>query len=112
MKYFYSLRISCEDNQVSKINELLQVKSNYLEGNWGLEIIQEETDNYIDFINRFLDILDLRYDSLYEIGVQRDHISIWVIYEYQQQCNLEFQAKDLKRLGENGINLCVSCYED
>lgn len=112
MKYFYSLRIACEDNQVLKINEILQVERNYTAGGWGLEVIQEETDSYVDFINHFLDIIDKKYDSLSKIGISRNQISIWIIYEYRQQCNLEFLAKDLKRLGVNGINLCISCYEE
>jgi len=111
MKYFYSLRIDCEESNIAIINDILQVESNYHEVGWGLEIIQDGKEDYVDFINNFLDILESKYDSLREIEIPRSRISIWLIYEYQDQCNLEFAPEDLKRLGNNEISLCISCYE-
>ena len=38
------------------------------------------------------------------------NISIWCLYEYDEQCNMEFQPNELKRLGDAGITLCISCW--
>lgn len=111
MKYYYSLRIVCEDRLVSEINKILKVESNYPVIGWGYELVQNEDDDYIDFINVFLDILKDKFSQLKNIGIARDCISIWMIYEYNQQCNLEFLPMDLKRLGDDEITLCISCYE-
>ncbi|MBB5031350.1 hypothetical protein [Prosthecobacter vanneervenii] len=41
-----------------------------------------------------------------------DHaISLWVLYEYDQQCNLEFSPEDLNRLAASKAVLCVSCWQ-
>jgi hypothetical protein len=111
MKYIYSLRIDTDIAYREKINIILNKDCNYLDICWGLEIVEEEEHEYFDFINYFLDLLEKKYLRLEQIGVFREHISIWMIYEYNNQCNIQFIPKDLKRLGENGVSLCVSCYE-
>lgn len=58
-----------------------------------------------------MDILDGKYLALEDIGVTRDMISIWRLYEYDGQCNLEYSPAEMKRLGDNGITLCVSCWD-
>jgi hypothetical protein len=78
---------------------------------WTYEVIEEQNDPFYDFINKFLDLLEYKYDKLAEIGIKRSDISIWYLYEYDQQCNMEFDPTRLKRLGENGITLCVSCWD-
>jgi hypothetical protein len=111
MSTFYSLRIKTDITYREKINIILNKDCNYLDVGWGLEVVQEEEQEYFDFINYFLDLLEDQYIRLEQIGVLREHISIWMIYEYNNQCNFEFIPRDLKRLGENEISLCVSCYE-
>jgi hypothetical protein len=111
MKYYYSLRIDCKESDILAVNDILQVECNYPEVGWGYELIQKEEDEYIDFIDEFLDILDAKYSALQEIGIGKNQISVWLIYEYKDQCNLEFAPENLKRLGDNGITLCISCYE-
>ncbi len=50
--------------------------------------------------------------GLKRIGVCFEDSAIWMIYEYFSQCNMEFDAGVLRRIGELGLKLCVSCYED
>lgn len=78
---------------------------------WTYQVIEEQNDPFYDFINRFLDLLENKYDKLAEIGIKRSDISFWYLYEYDQQCNMEFDPTRLKRLGENGITLCISCWD-
>ena len=68
-------------------------------------------DAYVNCIEYFLDLLEGNYEKLSLVGVERDDISIWLLYEYDQQCNMEFLPHNLKRMGENGIVLCVSCWQ-
>lgn len=78
---------------------------------WTYQVIEEQKDPFYDFINRFLDLLENKYDKLAEIGIKRSDISFWYLYEYDQQCNMEFDPTRLKRLGDNGITLCISCWD-
>ena len=36
---------------------------------------------------------------------------IWMIYYYDKQCNMEFDAGLMGRMGKLGLKLCVSCQE-
>lgn len=110
MKYFFSLRIDAKSEQASKINSILGIESNYPQVPWGLKLVVKD-DKYCNFIDYFLGILQGKYDKLQDIGIMREDISIWIIYEYKEQCNMEFAPVDMKKLGDSGITLCISCYE-
>jgi hypothetical protein len=110
MKMYYSLRIIAPQCSKEEISNILNVKSNYHGNAWIYEVITTEDDEYFDFINTFLDLLEGKYELLSNIGVKRDDIGIWMIYEYDNQCNMEFRPQDLGRLGGNNIGLCISCY--
>lgn len=110
MKYFFSLRITADSEQVDKITHILGVEPNCPQDTWGYKLNIED-DAYVNFIDIFLNILEGKYDKLYAIGIARDNISIWMIYEYEEQCNMEFLPSDMKKLGDNGITFCVSCYD-
>jgi len=73
----------------------------------------DETDDgpYYDFINKFLDILDPKFADLEKLGVTRDKITFWRVYEYDQQCGMEYHPQEMKRLGESGIVMCIDCYQ-
>jgi len=110
MRYFFSLQIHAEHEQLSKIPKILGIESNYPEVSWGHKLIVKD-NAYTNFIDYFLGILDGKYDKLESIGIPRDCISIWMICEYEEQCNMEFMPSDMVKLGENGITFCISCYE-
>jgi hypothetical protein len=109
-KLYYSLRIRTQESNYDLVSEILSIKPYNLTEGW-IHEIENSGNEYFDFINVFLDILEEKFDKLDKIGVYKKDITIWLIYEYNDQCNLEFQSKDLKRLGENEISLCLSCYE-
>jgi len=71
----------------------------------------EEQKEYFDVIVKFLDNLEGKYEKLQELGVGNDNITVWLIYGYNNQCNMEFEQNILERLGKRGIKLCISCYE-
>ena len=107
---FWSLKINCEDSLKDSVSVILGVKPNIKYG-WELEKIEEEEDPYVNYIEYFLDLLEFNYEKLSLIGVEKSDISIWLLYEYDQQCNMEFLPQNTLRLGENGIVLCVSCWQ-
>lgn len=109
-KSFYSLRINAEESKYERVSEILSTRPQNLSKGWIFEV-ENSKEQYFDFINNFLDILENNYEKLNNIGVHKEDISIWLIYEYNDQCNLEFLPADMERLGKNGISLCVSCYE-
>lgn len=91
MRYIYSLRIDTDFIHREKINKILNKSCNYFSVGWGLEVVEDEEDEeYFDFINYFLDLLEGQYSKLEEIGVLKKNITFWMIYEYNQQCNMEF----------------------
>jgi hypothetical protein len=110
MKYFFSLRINTKPEHSITLNDILGVESNNPQISWGYNL-KVKDDGYTNFIECFLNILEGKYDKLSDLDITRDDISIWLIYEYEGQCNMEFAPNDLKRLGDNGITLCISCYE-
>ena len=125
MKLFYKLQLAFNPSieTFTEISKILGVSSTDIDfpdfkdfkdsipSIWSYEVVQAQNDSYFDFINNFLDILENKYDKLSNLGIERDNISFWKLYEYDQQCNLEFDPIRMKRLGDNGITLCISCWD-
>lgn len=110
--YYYSLRIDVRcDTQISQINEILGIVSNGDSGFWELEVIRELDDQSFNFIDFFLSLLNGKYIEMENIGIYKEDISIWMLYEYEGQCNMEFRPIDMEELGKQGIILCISCWE-
>lgn len=116
MKY-HSINIYTDDTveTYDKITSLLGVQPVEVDLNskfrsayslWTYEVATAEEDPYFDFINNFLDILEAKFADLEKFGVERKHITFWLLYEYDQQCGLEFHSPEMKRLG-NAILFCV-----
>lgn len=109
--YIYRLQIlsskSCSEEQ---LNNIIGVSSNFLYANWGIEIIQSG-ENFSEILVYFLSLLEGKYEKLESIGISRENISIWILYEYEGQCNMEYDPVSMKKIGENGIVLCISCWE-
>jgi len=107
----YQLRIDVDELNYERVSSILDLKPlNYKYG-WSYEVVLEEEPEYYNVIDRFLSKLQEKYEMLEELGIQRKDITIWLIYGYNNQCNMEFAPETLKYLGENGISLCISCYE-
>ena len=109
--YYYNLIIDAPEDKYGVIDGILGVKSNYPEAGWGLQLTEKEEEDHVFFIDYFLSILNERYEQFEKIGITRENISIWVLYEYEGQCNMEFLPMDIYNLGKEGITLCISCWE-
>ena len=112
MRNTYILSIDCSKSNLESVDRILENTSDKKNGHtWELCLVEEESDPFINFINVFLDILAGKYDDLAQVGVERDNITIWRYYEYDRECNLEISPAKMKKLGEQGISLCISCWQ-
>ena len=110
MKWKYELIIECEQPKV--VERILGVSSERSSSNrWSMCFIESEDDPHIPFVNEFLRVLSGKYEALNQAGIERKNISVWVFYQYDQQCNLEFSSKEIGALGKEGIDLCLSCWK-
>ena len=109
--YIYRLQIlSSKSYSEEQLNNVIGVSSNFPHADWGIEIIQSD-ENFSGILVYFLSLLEGKYEQLESIGISREDISIWVLYEYEGQCNMEYDPVSMKKIGENGIVLCISCWE-
>jgi hypothetical protein len=118
---YHRLNIHTDDTAetYNKISELLGIIPTEFENDkgseneysvWLYEVSTTDEEPYFDFINNFLDILDSKFTKLVDLGVEKSAISFWYLYEYDQQCSMEFRPEEMKRLGESGITLCIDCW--
>jgi len=115
---YYRLYIDTKSEEIyNLVSEILQTEPTILDNrkvngtkpSWCLAI--DEKDEYIDYINLYLDLLEPKFSDLEKIGIDRNDITIWRVYEYQQQCSLEITPQEMRRLGNNNITLCIDCFE-
>ena len=112
-QYIYQLKIRCKSkDQLDLVSDILDTKPNRHdeEAVWWFEIEQGEDEPYRDFVSLFLGILSGKYESLARLGIFKSDISIFYIYHYHEQCNMEFPSDMLKVLGAHGITFCISCW--
>lgn len=107
----YELRINTEEALYERVSSIIGLKPQNYSFGWSYEIVFQEEQKNIDIVSKFLDSLEGKYEQLQELGIKSEDITVWLIYGYNNQCNMEFDANKLERLGKNGITLCISCYE-
>ena len=115
MKYhILSITTDSTEETYNRISNLLGLEPKAVDKNtkddslyslWEYEVITNEEDEYFNFINNFLDILNPKLIDLEKLGVIKENILFWLLYEYNQQCAMEFNPQEIKRLGESGIHL-------
>ena len=102
--YIYRLQIlSSKSYSEEQLNNVIGVSSNFPHADWGIEIIQSD-ENFSGILVYFLSLLEGKYEKLESIGISREDISIWVLYEYEGQCNMEYDPVSMKKIGEKRVN--------
>ena len=109
MRTFYILRVGGASRE--DVARVLGIASTSDMGYWECELKEGASDPPIPFVERFTALLAGKFEALEKVGVSRDDINVRVLYEYDEQCNLEFPPQDLRLLGQAGIGLCVSCWQ-
>ena len=105
----YILRINTDKERYNIITSLLALQPTSIESYWECSI-NENSILFTDSINYFLDLIEKNIEKLNQNKIISENISIWCLYEYDEQCNMEFHPNELKRLGDAGITLCISCW--
>ena len=110
--YYFRLQIFTQDERIESISRVLGIDANTLNApGWCLEIRESDVRSDSNYVDYFLSILEQKYDELNKIGINADDISIWMLYEYDQQCNMELSPELMYKLGSRGITHCISCWE-
>lgn len=104
---YYSLRVNTKD--IKSVEEILGIQS-ISNDIWIHELIQKEDNEYIDCIDIFSKILIDNLILLEERWIRKEDISIWLLYNFEDQCNLEFSVEQIKKVSELGLWLNISCY--
>ncbi|MBW8331045.1 MAG: hypothetical protein K0M40_03410 [Prolixibacteraceae bacterium] len=107
----YELRIDVDEKYYDEVSSIIGLYPDSFKFGWSYEILFEENKENYNAMNKFLDSLEGKYDHLNELGVESRNITIWIVYGYNNQCNMEFEPSLLYRLGKCGVKLCISCYE-
>jgi hypothetical protein len=107
----YELRINTEEKFYENVSSIVELQPDSYKYGWSYEIVFLEQEGYFDIIAKLLDSLEGKYEKLRKLGIEKKDITIWLIYGYHNQCNMEFKPETLERLGKKGIRLCISCYE-
>ena len=113
-KVFYQLTIDINKQWHPAIDVLLGVSETKGKEFWCYEIIVEDNPIKINeqtVLLHFMNILENKYSDLEAMEIQRSDIIIYVIYEYNNECNMEFLPEEMMLMGKNGIVLAISCYQ-
>jgi hypothetical protein len=119
----YVLEINCNKIQdLNIISSILGVEPNWDSPYWGLWYANKriegkdanhcsKTLNSGSYIENFLDLLEGKYEELKKVGIRRRDIVIWNYYKYNGECKRHYTPRELQRMGENKIPLCLTCWE-
>ncbi len=106
----YILRFKIDNDKKASVSHALGITPTLLFPYMELAI-EESSSLFDNAINYFMDIIEDSIHKIESIGVEKNDITIWYLYEYTGQCNMEFRPKDLARMGKYGIALCISCWQ-
>jgi hypothetical protein len=112
MKSRFVLKVDCEEDQESLVTKILEREPDIDEAYWQISIYQEKDSYPVNYIQDFIKVLNGKYDALHQLGIQKSNISVWYYYEYDQECNIEILPEEMKLLSDNGIVLCISCWQN
>ena len=110
MGSFYRLQIQCDVEGKAMVESILGKSNDSPELDWGF-IIEEDSPDFVNALDLFIELITQNRSLLEGIGVAAGSITFWYMYEYDQQCNMEFSPNITKQIGELGITLCISCWE-
>ncbi|GAA4791248.1 hypothetical protein GCM10023231_18940 [Olivibacter ginsenosidimutans] len=110
MASYYELQIRCNIDEKQKIENILGISSREYQSDW-YQIIEEGSSDFLHALDKFTSTIEGNLSELKSLGIKEEQISFWYMYEYEQQCNMEFDPNIMKRMGDIGVTLCISCWE-
>ncbi|KIO77241.1 hypothetical protein TH53_10345 [Pedobacter lusitanus] len=105
----YEIRINCNE-QEKKVEDVLGLSSDDSSMGWSLTI-EENSPQFSDALSIFFDLISNNLPKLNSVGIKTEMITFWYLYEYEQECNMEFWPEITKKIGDLGVILCISCWE-
>lgn len=110
-KMFYTLEIKSSNSygvmQIMGIGECSN-DQNYqyriVDGDDPLDI----EEDYV--LEHYLNLLEKHKESLLRID-DKHTITLWMTYEYDDQCNMEFPTEHVRRMADLNVYLCISAYQ-
>jgi hypothetical protein len=107
----YLLRISTDKGNYQTLNQIFSyTREQNVKSFWEFEI-DENSIQFHTAIEVILGKLKEVFPSLQKLDITTDDISIWYLYEYSGQCNMEFSPLQLKSLADLQLTFCISCWE-
>lgn len=71
----------------------------------------EPLDIEEDFVlTHYLNVLEKNKEHLLKID-SKHTITLWMTYEYDDQCNMEFPTEFIRRMADLNMYLCISAYQ-
>lgn len=103
MNTYFSIRIKTKEENFHKLDKIFFNKKIFEKRNfWEINL---------NSIKDACDILSKKNSLLEDIGIKKESITFWLLYEYDNECNLEFDTKELTILSSLGITFCISCWQ-
>ena len=107
-KYF--LRINTREEIFSKLDLIFKDQKVEREYFWELTI-DEDSPHFNDALVYLTNLVSVNIEKLENLKISKDEITIWLFFEYESQCNMEFHPYQLKKLIELDSVFCISCWE-
>lgn len=107
---YYSVSFYLSHDKYLEINSVFDLDFELDNQTGKFEFNCDFNEDYWFCLNKILDIIELKSEKLEFLGVKKESISIWFISEMSEQTNFEFPPSLLKRLGNSGVNFCISLY--
>lgn len=93
-----------------QVSSILGVPPSNIQFGWELWV-DDSSYSYSESVEYFCSLLERNIPELLKIKVVKENIELWILYEYEQQCNFEFHPTELARISNLGIVLCIGCWQ-
>lgn len=110
MPSFCRLQINCDNLEIQEIEKILGKANSSVGSGWNF-VINEGCTSLNAALEQFVFLISENLDALKSINISMNQVTIWYMYEYEGQCNMEFSPDITARLGKLGVFLCISCWE-
>lgn len=104
MGSFYKILILCDPEKKLLIDDILGISTEDPKIGWSL-VIEESSPKFNVALHLFIDITKKNLTRLNEVGISIEMITFWYMYEYEQQCNMEFEPDITKKTWRFGRDI-------
>lgn len=107
----FILRIDTVEANYKTLNEIFKVSHEQnLNAFWEYEVSQNNP-LFTSAIEHIVNLIKMNVNDLEKISVRKKDMSLWYLYEYETQCNIEFSPEEIKDISSSGLALCISCWQ-